>query len=182
MQYYVYSNLDHDKKSYSRGDTVELTEQQAAPLLEIGVIGTDKPIEDLTPKVSEDEAAPSNEVTVGGEESKSGEPSVDGNPDTGVSKEAEDLTPKVQTSSETQATQRDPNASTITTDEPAGNKPDTSLEDMSRNDLRDLAIKEGIAAELVSGTFTAKATIIELIQKGRADKAATQQTDPSANL
>ena len=35
----VLDTLDHDRKRHLPGDTVELTEEQAAPLLALGVVG-----------------------------------------------------------------------------------------------------------------------------------------------
>ena len=36
--YVVLRNLKHDKTSYSLGDKVDLTESQATPLLDLGVV------------------------------------------------------------------------------------------------------------------------------------------------
>jgi hypothetical protein len=38
IKYEVLSNLDHDNKLYGRGDSVELEDEHAAPLLAAGVI------------------------------------------------------------------------------------------------------------------------------------------------
>lgn len=79
-KYYVAGNLNHNGREYVRGDVVMLTEAEALPLVQIGVISADE----VMAPVSTDTAAETVVVeekpqpVVGGERNTSGEPSLDG--------------------------------------------------------------------------------------------------------
>ena len=178
--YYVAANLTHDGRAYRRGDTVEsadISDENASVLLDMGVLSV-RPIEaaqqQLAPAVEE---TPSPEPEVGGEPNASGEPSLDRTKDTSGTSEAKDVTPPTDTDPLPQAPEAAPKA----------------LEEMNRDELRKVAISEGIEADQVNGTFVSKATIIELINAkrnaGNSTPDTTQesnenssQRDPSANL
>lgn len=91
-KYYVYGNLNHDGREYGRGEQVSLPEDAAQPLLEAGVIGTDK-VE--APAPAEAPQEPAREANVGGAPEVSGEPSIDQPAADTAAAEAEDVTPKV---------------------------------------------------------------------------------------
>lgn len=74
MEYFVNSNLNHDGQEYKRGDTINLSELTAAPLVSAGVIGTEA-IETSQVEVPVVEE-PTPEATVGGDTNGSGEPSL----------------------------------------------------------------------------------------------------------
>lgn len=96
MNYYVAKNLKHDNRNYVRGEEVELTETAAAPLLEDRVIQKE-PIVDPVPAANRDRVQRSpaksgrEQPTVGGERTETGEPSIDGQPETQTP--AQDITP-----------------------------------------------------------------------------------------
>ena len=82
MKYFVCSNLSHNGTELVRGDTIELSDAFAAPLLEAGAIQTDKITEAPkapTAPVEEDRVVTT--ATVGGEKTTMGEPSIDGKDD-----------------------------------------------------------------------------------------------------
>jgi hypothetical protein len=152
-EFKVTGNINHNGKSFVAGDTLELEAEQAAQLIEAGVLedpNGEKPAS-RKPSVRADKPK-ADKVSVGGAAMETGEPSLDGRGDQNGQDNAKDVTPK--------------------------------LEDMSRNDLRDLAVKEGIPAEEVNGAFTSKATIIGLIEQKRASASEEKGAgdDPSANL
>lgn len=78
-KYYVCLNLTHDGEIYERHAVVELTEEQAAPLLADGVIAEEDPVDPTPPENRQRVVSKSGSAKpkVGGEPSKSGEPSVD---------------------------------------------------------------------------------------------------------
>jgi hypothetical protein len=74
--YYVAGNLNHNGTAYKRGDSIEL--EDASGLLAAGVVQTD-PIQDA-PIASEPfpvEPTSTDTVIVGGQQTASGEPSLD---------------------------------------------------------------------------------------------------------
>jgi hypothetical protein len=91
-QYFVKANLRHNGRRYNVGDTIELSEAQARPLAHAiqdePVSAPEAPAEVQTP------TTPVAEVSVGGERSDTGEPSIDGTSDA-IRSEAEDVTPIV---------------------------------------------------------------------------------------
>jgi hypothetical protein len=92
--YHVLGNITHDRKVYRKGDTIELTEAQAAPLLRKGIVATEAPTgtmqEAETPK-PKTVPKPKPKV-VGGKPLETGEPSIDG-PAKAPKGEATDITP-----------------------------------------------------------------------------------------
>jgi hypothetical protein len=174
-QYHVHKNLDHDGKAYRPGDRVSLSEKAAAQLIASGVVGTDEASAPAPAPVQAPAEKQPAEPVAGGQEQKTGEPSLDGRDDNAARSEATDVTPPVD------------NGQQEKTGEPAAPK---ALEDMNREELRVIAISEGIPAEEVSGTFTSRAAIIELINKKRAQpqqqpepqQQAEPAIDASANL
>jgi hypothetical protein len=103
MQYQVTGNIQHDNKAYGPGDTLDLSEAQAKPLIEAGVI-EDPNAEPATPeqkatrvKKPKPQATPEQKTpTVGGERSETGEPSIDVR-DEGKQTDAKDVTPEQAT-------------------------------------------------------------------------------------
>src|SRR4051812_33282405 len=95
--YYVQTNLNHDGKEFKTGDTIELSDVAAAPLLAAGVISTDEVEREeasvTAPQVEESPAEP----TVGGTPAESGEPSIDTKVDTQEADTATDVTPGATT-------------------------------------------------------------------------------------
>ena len=95
MQYLVSGNVLHDGKLYREGDTLEVTAEQAAPLIEIGVLAS---ADGAEPEKPEEARAPRKRKSkeegpeVGGDKPESGEPSVDG-PSDAPKAEAKDVTP-----------------------------------------------------------------------------------------
>jgi hypothetical protein len=97
MEYFVSSTVQHDGKTYLRGDTIGLSTETAGPLLQAGAIQTEPVTDAQTPVqvVPAEEVAPS----VGGQEVKTGEPSIDGRED-GKRGEATDVSPVVESAPE----------------------------------------------------------------------------------
>lgn len=79
-KYYVAGNLNHNGRDYKRGDEITLSQADALPLVNIGVISADEVMAPVTTDTAADtivvEKKP--EPIVGGERSTSGEPSLDG--------------------------------------------------------------------------------------------------------
>jgi len=96
MEYFVLSNINHDGKAFSRGETIELSDEFAKPLMEAGAIQTEplgeQPATPVAPAPEQ-----KDEVTVGGTKQQTGEPSIDA-PATAseVHGEAEDVSPVVE--------------------------------------------------------------------------------------
>lgn len=99
MLYHVAMNLNRDLKEYVPGDTIDLDDEVAGPLLETGVVSTDRvvPVKVETPvEPALDEPVVDPQPIVGGEPAAlSGEPSLDV-PAPAVSVEATDITPPVE--------------------------------------------------------------------------------------
>jgi hypothetical protein len=93
-KYYVYSNLNHDHKEYHRGDRIELSDEQASTLFQLGVIGNDKPEVAEAPAPVTPQEAPAEPVA-GGTTEDSGEPSIDAPSADSAPTETVDVTPKV---------------------------------------------------------------------------------------
>lgn len=96
MEYKVTGNIQHDGQAFTDGDTIELTPEQAAPLIEVGVLENPNAPEDKEPekpRVKKAKKKKDDVPVVGGEPTDTGEPSVDGK-DEGP-KDAEDITPVV---------------------------------------------------------------------------------------
>jgi hypothetical protein len=77
--YFVASNLTHDGKEYKRGDRITLADEVANPLVDAGVIQIaeiEVPEPAQEPEASVPQAA--DVALVGGQETTSGEPSLDG--------------------------------------------------------------------------------------------------------
>ena len=93
--YYVYGNLNHDGKDYRRGDMIDLSDEAASTLLQIGVIGNESlPPQEAAPVPEPAKDVPAEPVA-GGEPATSGEPSIDANEPAAVQTEAVDVTPQV---------------------------------------------------------------------------------------
>lgn len=100
MEYRVTGNIKHSGRTYTEGDTLDLPQKQAAPLIVAGVLESpdapqERPMETKQPKAKK-ERKNTNEPEVGGEKVESGEPSMDG-PEPESRAEAEDVTPEVVT-------------------------------------------------------------------------------------
>jgi hypothetical protein len=78
MKYFVYSNLNHDGKEYTRGNVIEITDLAAPALIEMGVIGHEAIPEDAPAPVVEEAEQVVEEAVAGGAVAQSGEPSADG--------------------------------------------------------------------------------------------------------
>lgn len=94
MKYYVCSNLNHGGEEFKRGDRVDLSDHDAKPLLDIGVISTD-PVREPEAAAATEEAPAADAAKVGGQPAATGEPSIDGQAAEPARAEAEDVTPKV---------------------------------------------------------------------------------------
>src|SRR4051794_10250817 len=94
MQYFVTSNLNHDGKSYQRGDEISLSDESvaAAHLLIDGVISTQPISEEPTPEL---EPLQETQPEVAGKAMETGEPSIDGRAPERTVDTAEDITPVV---------------------------------------------------------------------------------------
>jgi hypothetical protein len=94
MEYFVLSNIQHNNESLKRGDSVTLSDAEAASLIEAGVIQTE-PITDQAPAqvATITDAPPSEEAKVGGAVSSSGELGIDTSEQSGAEAEATDVTP-----------------------------------------------------------------------------------------
>lgn len=90
--YYVAANLNHDGREYKPGDTVQLSQEAASPLLAAEVISTDPTLAAAVPEAPvEEQRQPEPEV--GGKEVDTGEPSIDGpENESSDNEEAKDVT------------------------------------------------------------------------------------------
>jgi len=79
MQYLVSGNVFHDGKLYREGDILDLTAEQAAPLIEIGVLATTEGAEPEKPeaRAPRKRKAKDEGLEVGGDKQETGEPSLD---------------------------------------------------------------------------------------------------------
>jgi len=111
MEYQVIGNITHSGKSYTEGDTLDLPEAAAAPLIAAGVLEDPN----AEPEVKEEKRGPkvkkekksTTAPEVGGERVETGEPSLDG-PESPEKTVAEDVTPV--TTDTAPEDQKDPSA------------------------------------------------------------------------
>jgi hypothetical protein len=93
-EYFVASNLEHDKKAFVRGDKITLSDEQAKPLLAVKTIQT-RPIRKVETDEPSIEPETPIQARVGGESTSTGEPSVDGREATPETAADNDTTPEV---------------------------------------------------------------------------------------
>lgn len=159
-QYFVLKNLNHDNAAYRRGDVVELPEAAAQSLIEAGVVSTEKPIDRISdPHLERIQSAEDKAAHRAKKEGIDAAKIGGDQPSTGE--------PSIDSPGEASAQRAE--AVDI-----------TPLQDLKREELNELAKKEGIDAETIAAAPN-KAAVIELIETNRA-AAQEPGDDPSANL
>jgi hypothetical protein len=76
-KYFCLGSVIHNKQDFKRGDEIDLSDEAAAPLLEVKAIQTEA-VTEIAPEPEQVIEQPKPEVVVGGERPQTGEPSFDG--------------------------------------------------------------------------------------------------------